>query len=71
MRMALKIWSEDVKTINHSEETGRDIRSLVEFVQVDSGSLKHPPGQDTITLKEEGVCPLKLWCWLSNSVNLC
>jgi len=69
MRMTPKIWSENLKTINHLEETGRDIRSLVEFVQVDSGSLQHPPGQNSITLKEEAVCPLKLWCCLTNTCS--
>jgi hypothetical protein len=64
-----KIWSENMKAINHLEETGRDIRSLVEFLQVDSGSLEHPPGQNSITLKEEAVCPLKLWCCLTNTCH--
>jgi hypothetical protein len=56
-----------MKTINHLEETGRDIRNLVEFVQVDSGSLQHPPGHNSITVKEEAVCPLKLWCCLTST----
>ena len=67
--MTLEIWSENMKTINYLEETGRDIWSLVEFVQVDSGSLQHPPGQNSITLKEEAVCPLKLWCCLTNTFS--
>ena len=35
--MTPTVWLENLKTINHLEETGRDIRSLVKFVQVDSG----------------------------------